>query len=259
MSMRTRKKGFTLVEFLIVIALTAIVVTGASSLYRKAHKSAGIEGIRSDKALLKAKSESFVNRVGDYPVLPDNIVDYKDEAMFEFTETVKKALTQIGNVEYKDKGDAYLNQRFKVIDKNRLKQNGYIGELVNKEVGYVYDLSSNEVYYAKDDIDTLIKGLELSISLKDLRKTRVDYAIGSDKMDKAYDAISIGNVTYVGGEGKMMLIKVIESSGKVQLEDLTSSLPTGITKVNSIVKGEGNELVVGYIQGTTQSYKIIAI
>lgn len=254
-----KKQAFTLVEFLAVLAFIALLSVGATLKYNKTHKKSLQEGIQSDKAILKSKTESFLNRVGDYPVLPDNLVDYKDENTFEFTETVKKALLQLNNVEYTDKGDAYLNQRFKIVDKNRLKQNGYIGELINNDTSFIYDINSNEIYYAKDDLETIVKGLEEALSLKDLRKTRVDYVIGSDKMNKAYDAISIGNITYVGGEGSMMLIKVIESNGKVLLEDLTDKLPAGITKVNSLVKGEGNEIVIGYMKGTDQQYQVLKL
>ncbi|WP_275372450.1 type II secretion system protein [Clostridium tertium] len=256
---RKKKSAFTLIELIVVLAISGAIAAGAVTMIVKSTKKSNIEGVNSDKALLKAKSESFINRVGDYPVLPDNITEYKNEGVYEFTSNIKKALVEINNVEYTDKGDDYLNQRFKVIDKNRLKQNGYIGDLVNNEDGFIYDLNSNEVYWVKDDLETLIKGLEESISLKDLRKTRVDYVLGSDKMNKAYDAISIGNVTYVGGEGTMLLIKVIEANGKVQLDDMTELLPQGTTRVNSVVKGEGNELVVGYLKENQQLFKVIKI
>lgn len=254
-----KKTGFTLLEILIVFAIASIVTAGIAVKIVKSQHKAGIESINSDKSVIKAKTESFVSRVGDYPVLADSITEYKDENIFEFVNNLKTALTSMKNVEYKDKGADYLNQRFKVIDKKRLKQNGYIGELSNANNGFIYDMNSGTVFYAKDDIDTITKGLEEAISLKDLRKTKVEYNLGSKSLTKAYAALAVGNITYVGGEGSMTLIKIVESNGKVQIEDLSDQLPTGVTRVNSITKGEGNELVIGYMVGNAVSYKVITL
>lgn len=254
-----KKKGFTLLEILVVLALSSIILGGVTASIVKSQKKADVESINSDKSVIKAKTESFVTRVGDYPVLADSITDYKDEYVYEFLGNLKEALVKMKNVEYQDKADDYLNQRFKVIDKKRLKQNGYIGDLSNNTVGFIYDVNSGSVFYAKDNIDTIIKGLEEAISLKDLRKTKVEYKLGSKTLSKAYAALAVGNITYVGGEGSMTLIKIIESNGKVQIEDLSSQIPTGATRVNSITKGEGNELVIGYMVGSTVSYKVITL
>ena len=254
-----RKKGFTLIELIIVLTISSIVVAGISTKILVSQKKAAKESINSDKSVIKAKSESFVNRVGDYPVLADSITEYRDEYVYEFVDNVRTALTTIKNVQYTDEGDDYLNQRFKVIDKKRLRQNGYIGDLSNNDTAFVYDLSSGVVFYAQDDVDTIIKGLEEAISLKDLRKTKVEYTLGSKKLTKAYAALAVGNMTYIGGEGTMTLIKVVESGGKVQIEDLSDQLPTGVTRVNSISKGEGNELVVGFLVSNTLQFKVLTI
>ena len=251
-------KGFSLIEILVVLSIAAVLGTGLSKIIGKTTKNSDVASITSDKTLLKSRIESHLNKVGEYPFLPNPITGYKNGETPMFLENTDKVLTKWNNKQYIADKDNYLNERFKVVDKDRLKSGGYISKLVNEKYAFFYDMNTGNVLYAKDTIEDLELALDDGFNLKDMRKIKVIYEIDDKKMIKRNTALTVGNTTYVGGQGSLIFLKVNEVNSKITKTDLVHLLPADAAEVITIQKDTGNKLVIEY-RDTNDQVSVISV